>query len=427
MRIVDIIRKKRDGEGLSDEEIAFLVEKVVRGDLDPAQIGAFLMACYFRGLSKEETSHLAIQMAHSGEMLDLSEIPGTVDKHSTGGVGDKTTLVVAPLAAAAGVPVLKLSGPALGHTGGTIDRLKAIPGFRTDLEIGEFISQVKDIRVAVGGHTKDLVPADKILYAARDRTATVEVIPLIASSVMSKKLAGGAEAIVLDVKCGGGAFMPELNQAKELAEAMVAIGEAAGRRTCALITDMEQPLGNAVGEGLETWEAIETLKGNGPKDFVELCLLVASHMIYLGKKADSVEQARTKAEELLESGAALNKFRQMVEAQGGDPEVVENPGPLAESMHSRDIRAARDGYITAIDARRVGEIARSLVQSHRGGVILERKVGDMAKEGEVLARMLSDSKEALDSGAERMEGVFTLGDNPPAKRHLLLHPPIGGS
>jgi pyrimidine-nucleoside phosphorylase len=425
MNIVDIIRKKRDGERLSAEEIRFLVKGIVRGEVEDSQAGAFLMAVYFSGLSAEETSALTMEMAESGDMLDLSAIPGTVDKHSTGGVGDKTTLVVAPLAAAAGVPVAKLSGRALGHTSGTIDRLESIPGLRTDLSTEEFIAQVKSIGVAVSGQTARLVPADKKIYALRDKTATVEVIPLIAASVMSKKLAGGAQSILLDVKCGRGAFVPELERAKQLAETMVKIGKSAGRKTRALVTAMDQPLGRAVGEGLEMGEAVETLRGGGPADFLELCLLVASHMVYLGGKSHSPESARITLERLLGSGAALEKLRQMVSAQGGDVKTLERPEELGRTRHQAEVRAPKSGYVQRIDARAIGDTARSLVNNHTGGILLERKAGDEVISGGTLAVLLSDDSGKLEEASVKVEEALTIGEEPPKPTPLLLCPPIG--
>lgn len=424
MNIIEIIRKKRDGGTLSSAEVGFLVRGIANRAVEDSQVGAFLMAACLRGLSNEETSALALAMAESGDMLDLSSIPDTVDKHSTGGVGDKTTLVVAPLVAAAGVPVPKLSGRALGHTSGTIDRLESIRGLRTDLETGEFIAQVKEIGVAIGGQTARLVPADKRMYALRDKTATVDVIPLIAASVMSKKLAGGAANILLDVKCGQGAFVRDLSQAKQLAETMVQIGRAAGQHTRALVTAMNQPLGNAVGEGLEMWEAIHTLQGEGPEDFLELCLLVGSHMVHLGGKGKSPETARDLLERLLRSGGAREKFRQMVAAQGGAAEILEEPDSLAQARHRVEARASASGYIQEIDARVIAEVARSLVSNHTGGILLKHKVGEQVVEGDTMALLLSDASEELDEGRAKVEATYVIGDKPPQSAPLLLCPPI---
>jgi len=424
MNAVEIIRKKRDGGTLSREEIGFLVQGLVSGEVADCQAAAFLMAIYFRGLSQEETIALTMEMAHSGEMLDLSDIPGAVDKHSTGGVGDKTTLIVGPLVAAAGVPVAKLSGRSLGHTGGTIDKLESIPGLRTDLEAREFIAQVKRIGLAIGAQTARLVPADKKIYALRDLTGTVEVVPLIAASVMSKKLAGGAEGILLDVKCGQGAFVKEIEQAKQLAGLMTEIGRTAGRRTRALITAMEEPLGRAVGEGLEVYEAIQVLGGEGPEDLRELCLLLASHLLWLGGKVESPDAAAGLLEGLLASGGALEKFRQMVAAQGGQEEILDDPRSLTEASHKREVRAKRDGYVLQIDARTIGEVARRLVSNHRGGILLERKAGDEVKAGETVALLLSDHSEQVREACDGVEGAYLIGEKPPHHLPLLLHPPI---
>jgi pyrimidine-nucleoside phosphorylase len=338
-------------------------------------------------------------------------------------VGDKTTLIVAPLVAAAGVPVAKLSGRALGHTSGTIDRLEAIPGLRTDLTTAELIAQVKKIGLAVGSQTANLVPADKKLYALRDQTATVEVVSLIAASVMSKKLAGGAEGILLDVKCGKGAFIKDLRQAKELAQIMVEIGKSAGRKMTALITAMEEPLGKAVGEGVETCEAIETLRGNGPADLVDLSLLIASHMICLGGKVVSPESARELLTELLKNGAALEKFRQMVIAQGGDSKVFDNPQSLAEARFEEHFKAGKSGFIQQISAYAIGTIARGLVKNHKGGILLERKVGEKVEKGEVLARLLSDDPDALKEARQQIGAAYVIGDEKPKPLPVLLCPP----
>jgi pyrimidine-nucleoside phosphorylase len=425
MHATEIIRKKRDGEELTAAEIAFVIQAGLTGEMTEAQLGAFLMAIYWRGMTEAETCALALEMAHSGEMLDLSVLPNTVDKHSTGGVGDKTTMIVAPLAAAAGVPVAKLSGRALGHTSGTIDRLEAIPGLRTDLGMEKLIDQVQRIGLAVGAQTADLAPADKKLYAMRDSTATVESAPLIAASVMSKKLAGGAQNILLDVKCGRGAFMQDLAQAQELSELMVAIGKGAGRRTRALITAMDEPLGNAIGEGIETWEAIRTLQGDGPADLVELSLLVAAHMVEMGGKAPNIEAAGTLVKELLENGAALGKFRQMVAAQGGALEVFENPEQLYQTKHELLLKAPRSGFIQVIDAHIIGEVARTIVHDHKGGVLLKHKVGEEVQSGEILAILLSDNQTALEPAQSKAMQAFVIGDVAPVLPPVLLCLPIG--
>ena len=421
IRTVDIIRRKRDGEALSEREIRFLIEGYARGEIPDYQMSAWAMAGYFRGMSPEETAHLTMAMADSGERADLSAIPGIkVDKHSTGGVGDTTTLVLAPLVAAAGVPVAKMSGRGLGHTGGTVDKLEAFEGFRTELSREQFIRQVKECGAAVMSQSGNITPADKMLYALRDVTATVESIPLIASSVMSKKIASGADAIVLDVKTGSGAFMKTTEEAVRLAEAMVQIGTQVGRETVAVISGMEQPLGFAVGNALEVKEAIETLKGGGPADLRELCLFLGAHMLVLGGKAKDAEQARAELAGLLDGGAALERFRRMVEAQGGRGEVIERPELLPAADIRLAVAADRDGWVTAIEAERIG-VAAMLLGAGRetkesridlaAGVVLKKKIGDPVKAGETLAELhageafASRSKEA----AALVKNAFAIG------------------
>jgi len=424
MNVIELIRKKRDGGELSASEIGELVRGVVAGEVPDFQTAAWLMAVFFQGLSDKETRDLALEMAHSGEMLDLSRLPGAVDKHSTGGVGDKTTMVVAPLAAAAGVPVAKLSGRSLGHTSGTIDRLESIPGFRTNLSTEEMLRQVERIGVAVAAQTERLVPADKKFYALRDKTATVESVPLIAASVMSKKFAGGASSILLDVKCGRGAFMATLPEAKLLAETMVAIGKAAGRKTRALITAMEQPLGNAVGEAIEVGEALETLAGKGPEDFRELCLLVASHMVYLGGKAASPEAAEKPLITLLDEGKVLDKFKQMVAAQGGEVEALKDLNYFDAAKYRTSLKADKSGFIQGINAHIVGEVGRDLVTNHRGGILLLQKVGAKVNSGDELALLLSDQEDRFPEAGRKLIAAYEIGDNPPEMAPRLLMPAI---
>jgi pyrimidine-nucleoside phosphorylase len=431
MRAVDIIRRKRDGGELSAREIAFLIEGYCRGEVPDYQMSAFAMAVLFRGMTAEETAELTLAMARSGEQLDLSDIPGIkVDKHSTGGVGDKTTLVVAPLAAAAGVPVAKMSGRGLGHTGGTIDKLESIPGFRTELAPEAFFRQVREIGLAVAGQSGDLAPADKKLYALRDVTATVESIPLIASSVMSKKIASGADAIVLDVKTGGGAFMKTLEDAERLAEAMVAIGRLVGRETAAVISDMDQPLGRAIGNALEVKEAIAALRGEGPEDLTRLCLTLAAHMAVLGGKAASVDEAVPLLEHCLKSGDALEMFGRFVAAPGGDPAVVDDPGRLPEAPRRIAVKAERAGYVRRIDAEKLGLAAMVLGAGravkdapidHSVGVVLARKLGDRVEAGEALAELHAAREGDAEAEALRLAAeAFEIGGEPPAARPLIL-------
>lgn len=361
MRAYDIILKKRNGQELSTEEINFLIEGYMSGKVADYQMSAWAMAVFFRGMTERETADLTMAMVRSGEQVDLSPIQGIkVDKHSTGGVGDKTTLVLGPLVAAAGVPVAKMSGRGLGHTGGTIDKLESIPGFQTGIKKEQFFNNVNQIKIAVAGQTGNLTPADKKLYALRDVTATVDSIPLIASSIMSKKIAAGADAIVLDVKTGCGAFMKTEEDAFKLAAAMVGIGAKVGRKTTAVVTDMDQPLGNTVGNALEVKEAILTLKDKGPADLTELCYTLGSRMLVLGGRANTYDEGRKILEELLKSGAALSKLKELVEAQGGDGTVIENEELLPDTKYSLPLKAAADGYVYAINAEQVGIAAMVL-------------------------------------------------------------------
>lgn len=391
MRAVDLIVKKRDGGALSREEIDFLLQGYMAGEIPDYQMAAWAMAVYFQGMTPEETAHLTLAMAYSGQVLDLTSVlPKAVDKHSTGGVGDKTSLVVVPLVAAAGLPVAKMSGRGLGFTGGTLDKLEAIPGFRTDLSMEEFLSQVQRVGCVISGQTADLAPADGRLYALRDVTGTVPSIPLIASSIMSKKIAAGAHNIVLDVKVGLGAFMTTLEQARELARLMVDIARLAGRRAVALLADMNQPLGRAAGNALEVKEAIATLQGQGPGDFVDHCLEVAGYMLYLGDVVPSPEAGRDLARKVLATGGAWEKFRAMVEAQGGDVRVVDRPESLPTAPYVEEVRATRAGYIAQVHARRVGEVVMRLGagRAKKGdpvdpavGVETHVKVGDRVEVG----------------------------------------------
>ncbi|WP_301109507.1 pyrimidine-nucleoside phosphorylase [Sporosarcina sp.] len=407
MRMVDVIQKKRDGEELTKEEIEFFVNGYTDGSIPDYQASAFLMAIYFQKMTTEEQGYLTLAMAESGDQIDLSAIEGVkVDKHSTGGVGDTTTLILAPLVAACGVPVAKMSGRGLGHTGGTLDKLEAIEGFHVEISTEQFIEQVNDLKIAVIGQSGNLTPADKKLYALRDVTATVDSIPLIASSIMSKKLAAGADAIVLDVKTGAGAFMKTLEDSKQLADAMVAIGNEVGRNTSAVISDMSQPLGLAIGNALEVKEAIETLQGNGPEDLTELCLVLGSKMLLAANKAETEEDARSQLQSVMENGEALNLFGELIRAQGGNPEVIKNPELLPQAEYQIEVPAKTSGYVSEIDADEVG-VAAMLLGAGRAtkedvidlavGIVLQKKIGDSVKEGETLAILHTNKKNAEDS------------------------------
>jgi pyrimidine-nucleoside phosphorylase len=409
---IDVIRDKRDGLVLSDEAIEFFVRGATDGSIPDYQLAAWLMAVRLKGMTDAETRTLTLAMAGSGRQLDLSSIPGRkVDKHSTGGVGDKATLVVAPLVAAAGIPVAKLSGRALGHSGGTLDKLESIPGFNVDLAIDQFIDQVRRIGIAVAGQTSDMVPADKVFYALRDATATVDSIPLIASSVMSKKLAAGADAIVLDVKCGRGAFVATLDEAEALARALVTIGASAGRETVAYITDMEQPLGRAVGNALEVREAIETLAGHGPSDLETLSLALGNEMLRMAA-AETRDLQR-----VLSDGSALRKFAQLVEAQSGDPRVVDDLSRLPTAPVQRPAVAGESGQVAAIDALEIALAAKSMGAGRDRkdaaidlavGIVLQKKVGDAVQRGEPLATVHARTEQAAQQVAARVAGAFRV-------------------
>ena len=394
MRAVDIIIKKRDKLELNREEIEFFVNGIANGEIPDYQVSAWAMAVLLNGMTDQETTDLTLAIAQSGEVLDLSGIvPIEVDKHSTGGVGDKTTLVVEPIVSACGLPVGKMSGRGLGFTGGTLDKIESIPGFRTDLSQEEFIRLLKEEGLVLAGQSSDLAPADGKLYALRDVTGTVQSIPLIASSVMSKKIAGGARGIVLDVKVGTGAFMKNLEEARQLSHLMVAIGRLSGRKVVALLSDMNQPLGQAVGNSLEVKEAIATLNGKGPEDFTEHCLVVAAHMLVIGEKAADIENGRRMAEEALADGRGLAQLRKLVSNQGGDAAYVDNPGLFPTAPVIWDVPSPQEGYLSAVDALTIGEASvqmgagRSKKEDaidHRVGIIVHHKVGDRVKKDDVL-------------------------------------------
>lgn len=397
MRMVDLIEKKKKGQALTDEEWHEMITLYVKGSIPDYQMSAFLMAVYFQGLDAHETAVLTYEMMHSGEVYDLSGIPGVkVDKHSTGGVGDKTSLVLCPMLAAAGLSVTKMSGRGLGHTGGTLDKLESIPGLSVEKNCEDFIEQVKDIHLAIIGQSASLVPADKMLYALRDVTATVDSIPLIASSIMSKKLAAGSDAILLDVKYGDGAFMQTWQQAVKLAKTMIAIGTHLGRDTRAVISNMSQPLGYAIGNILEVKEVIDTLRGHGPEDLITLCLNAGAILMVQAQKAESVEAARPILEKTLHDGSALAAFRAMVVAQGGDGRYIDEPERFAKARRVVDVCAPEDGYVLDLKARPLGLVAMKLGGGraekddeidYRVGVMLHKKIGDYVKKGDPLVSL----------------------------------------
>lgn len=427
--IIDIIEKKRDKKPLSAEEINFFVKSVTNEEIPDYQVSALLMAICINGMNDEEISLLTNAMAKSGDTVDLSYIKGVkVDKHSSGGVGDKVTLAVAPMAAACGLPVAKMSGRGLGFSGGTIDKLESIPNFRTTLTEEEFIGFIKKDGIALMGQTKNVAPADKKLYALRDVTGTVESIPLIAASIMSKKLACGSDSIVLDVKCGSGAFMKTVEEASELARKMVNIGENNGRRVYALITNMDQPLGNAVGNALEVKEAIETLKGGGPSDFRELCLLIGSYMLLAGKIADNVKSAEKMLVNAIESGAALSKFRAFVKNQGGDPEITNNFGLLPKAKVIKEAKAPETAFVTAIDGERVGAACLTVKAGrmtkadkidYGSGFVLRSKVGDRVQKGETVAEIHAPDEETAEKAQQQILAAYTFGEKAEKKSMLL--------
>ncbi len=429
MRAYDLILRKRDGGELAPDEIEALIAGYLRDEVADYQMSAFLMAVYFRGMTAAETAALTMALVRSGQTVDLRAIPGVkVDKHSTGGVGDKTSLVLVPLVASCGVPVAKLSGRGLGHTGGTLDKLESIPGVRTDLSAEALAEQVRRVGCAIAGQTADLVPADRRLYALRDVTATVESVPLIAASVMSKKIAGGADAIVLDVKTGSGAFMKTLEASRALAETMVAIGRRVGRPTVALITDMDQPLGRTVGNAVEVEEAIAALKGEGPEDLTGLCLALGAQMLRLAGAAGSSAEAEARLREALTGGAALERFRRMVQAQGGDPRVVDEPRRLPQARLALPVPAPEGGYVVAIDGQAVGLAAMALGAGRARkedlidpavGIRLLRKVGEGVRAGDPLALVLANETSRGEEAVRRVRAAYRLGPMPPPPRPLV--------
>ena len=428
MLMVDIIRKKRDGGALTKEEIDFFINGYVKGEIPDYQVSALMMAIFFKGMNDEETGNLTLAMLHSGEKLDLSSIKGfKVDKHSTGGVGDKTSLVLTPMVASCGVPVAKMSGRGLGHTGGTIDKLESFKGFSTAISNEQFINNVNTVGISIMGQTRDLAPADKLLYALRDVTATVDNMSLIASSIMSKKLAAGADGIVLDVKSGSGAFMKNDKDAFELAEKMVAIGKHSGVKTMAVISDMDQPLGRAVGNAIEVREAIDTLCGKGPEDLKELCLTLGSHMVSFARNV-SADEARSELSEALDSKKALDKLADFIEAQGGDRNDVYNPDNLPKAEKKVEFKADRDCYVSSIMSEDIGTASLLLGGGRRSkedvidlsvGIYLNKKVGEQCKKGESIATLYGNDDTKLSEGFERLQKAYDFSDKPVTASKLI--------
>lgn len=428
MRMVDLIEKKRDGNELSKEEIEYIVTNYTNGKIPDYQVSALLMAIFYQDMTNEEITNLTLAIANSGDVIDLSSLEGIkVDKHSTGGVGDTTTLILAPLVASVGVTVAKMSGRGLGYTGGTLDKLEAIPGFQIELSDEEFVRIVNESKVAVIGQSGNLAPADKKLYALRDVTATVDSLPLIASSIMSKKIAAGADAIVLDVTTGDGAFMKNIEDARRLAKTMTSIGKLANRETVAVISDMSEPLGEAIGNSLEVVEAIETLQGNGPEDLVEMCYALGSQMVVLTGKAKTTDEARMLLQEALESGKALAKFKEMIQNQGGDPAIVEHPERILTARYTMELPAKQSGVVSKIVANELGIAAMMLGAGrktkeedidHAVGLKLHKKIGDTVTKGESLLTIYSNDEE-ITSVIELLYKNIEIGES--AMKPTLIH------
>ncbi len=425
MRMFDIIKKKRDGFALSCEEIKFFVDGYTKGEIPDYQASALAMAIYFKGMTGEETAYLTECMAKSGDTLDLSELGDrTVDKHSTGGVGDKTTLVISPIVCACGGVIAKMSGRGLGHTGGTVDKLESIPGFRASMSGNEFINQSADVGICVIGQSENLTPCDKKLYALRDVTATIDSVPLIASSVMSKKIAAGSKSIVLDVKCGSGAFLKTPDEAKILAREMVDIGKKCGRNMTALITDMDVPLGNAVGNSLEVCEAVEILKGKGPEDLHEVCLELSANMLSLCLEIE-YEKAYSMAKTAIDDGSALEKMKQWIKAQGGDVSVIENTDNFVKAKHKYEIASPKGGYITAMNTEKIG-IASMLLGAGRktkddsidysAGLVISAKVGSAVEKGELLCTLYANDEKLFENAAKEYLSALAFGSEPPVRK-----------
>jgi pyrimidine-nucleoside phosphorylase len=427
--LLDLIKKKRNGEAHNANEIKEIINGFVAGYIPDYQIAAWLMAVFFRGLNDQETAYLTDAMMRSGELIDLSSIPGIkIDKHSTGGVGDKTTLVLAPLVAAAGVPIAKMSGRGLGHTGGTLDKLESIPGFNVDMTASHFCDLVKKHGIAICSQNASLVPADKKLYALRDVTATVDNISLIASSVMSKKLACGADGIVIDLKIGDGAFIKNIDDARKLAEIMLATAKNMGRRLVAVVTDMEEPLGYAIGNSMEVIEAIHTLQGNGPADLTELCLELGAQMMVLGGKSSDASSAKLVLLELIKNGKAFDKFVELVRIQGGDIQYVSQPEKFKKSAFEYEVKSGFDGFVTHLNAMEIGLASVKLgagretkasVIDHSAGIQLIKKVGDKISQGEILAVLYSNNEKLFANALEHIEKAYTFSTEKPEDSPLI--------
>ena len=428
MRMYDVILKKRNGKELSDEEIDFVIDGYTKGDIADYQVSSLLMAIYFKGMNNRETAKLTMAMANSGDMIDLSPIKGIkVDKHSTGGVGDKTSLIIGPMVAACGVPVAKMSGRGLGHTGGTIDKMESIPGLETSLDTEKFFSIVKDTGISIIGQTGNIAPADKKLYALRDVTATVDSLPLIASSIMSKKIAAGSDAILLDVKTGSGAFMKTLDDSIELAKVMVNIGVHTGRNTIALITDMDAPLGYAIGNSLEIMEVVDTLNGKGPDDLTEVCIELAANMLVLAEMGN-LEECRVKVKDVLDNKTALNKLYNMVQAQGGDISVLKDYSLFPQARHVENIFSVEEGFITHIDAEECGIASVALGAGrtkkeddidHSAGIVLKKTIGDKVSKGDVLAEIYTSNSNSINEVKEKLLDAFKFGNKKiEIKKHI---------
>lgn len=429
MRMIDIIDKKKHGQELTKEEIKFFIDGYVKGDIPDYQASALLMAIYFNNMTENETLNFTMAVRDSGDVVDLSEIKGVkVDKHSTGGVGDKTTLVIAPIVASFGAKMAKMSGRGLGHTGGTVDKMESIPGMQTSLETSDFIKQVNDIGVSVIGQTGNLAPADKKLYSLRDVTSTVDSIPLIACSIMSKKLAAGNDAILLDVKTGSGAFMKTLDDAIALAKEMVSIGESAGKSTVGLITEMDIPLGHNIGNILEVQEAVETLRGEGPKDLTDVCIELAANLLFMAK-VDLLENTRILARKSIEDGSAYNKFLEFVEAQGGDISYIKDFEKFEKAKYIHEVKISSDGFVYEMDTEKVGNASVVLGAGRKtkeddidftAGIRLEKKTGDEVKSGDTIAILYTNNKSSIKDSEELVLEAYTLSDKQPEEKPLIL-------